>query len=141
MAGQPHDRGPLTFMALVAILAALPGIFMDLRATPAFPDAPPAFDRFIASVQAATPATARYVVVADDPVLMFYRATYLLSPRPVYDASPAAGQARVRWQQVLDSARSHHAGYVLIWSSHPIHGGHTLLHRGLGTLVTVGVKP
>jgi hypothetical protein len=116
--GRTGALAPLLFAALAI---ALPGLLADTHAAPISPNAPPALDRFLQSVRAATPATARILVAGAPPALAFYRATYLLYPRVVYSAFAtdyAHGWTAptTHWRTLQAQARHDGAGYVLVWS-------------------------
>ncbi len=134
--------GALAPLLLAALAIALPGLLADTHAAPIPPNAPPALDRFLQSVRAATPPTARILVAGAPPALAFYRATYLLYPRIVYSAFPtdyAHGwiTPTAHWRALRAQARHDGAGYVLLWAL-PLKPSGTVAVRGsTGTLVRV----
>jgi hypothetical protein len=129
-------------MVFVALLIALPGFLVTVRATPIPPDASPTLDRFLAAVRGVTPPTARLLVAGDPPAFVFYRATSLLYPRTVYnttstDYAQAMAAPHLTWRDL--ERRAHHDGarYVLLWSLPVTTRARVLLRVGAGRLVEV----
>lgn len=139
MARSPRPAS-LAPVVLVMLLITVPGLLFDARATPAHRDVPPALDRFLASVRAATPPQARILVAGAPPSLTYYRATYLLYPRRVYSAFPtdyAHGWSvpPLRWADVQAQALRDGARYILLWALPLAPRGAVAVRSGAGTLV------
>jgi hypothetical protein len=137
-------RSSILLMVLVAALIAVPGTVAEshILATPARPDALPVLDRFLASVRAATPPTARLLAAGNPPAFVFYRATYLLYPRRVYSAtSTDYAQAMVAphltWRARERRARRQGARYILLWALPVAPASAVRMRFGAGTLVEV----
>lgn len=142
-----HDRSLL--MLIMALAIVLPGALFEARglAVAGSSDVPPALDRFLASVAASTPATARILIAGAPAGLTFYRATSALYPRVVYSALPtdyahSQMQTLVSWAHLRLLTRRHGARYLLLWNMRP--GGQRATsmmsvraQSGLGTLVEV----
>lgn len=117
---QQGRQGLLAFMALVVLIVALPTALAESKASPALPDSSPNFDRLLSSVRAATPSNVRLLVLGDPPVVSFYRATYQLYPRRVYNAAPpdavfSLNASPLYWPHILRLARHTHARFVVLW--------------------------
>jgi hypothetical protein len=142
MARDSNRSGRPAAMVFVALLIALPGFLVTVRATPIRPAAPPALDRFLAAVRGVTPPAAHVLVAGAQPALVFYRATYLLYPRTVYTAFPTDYVHRgtapsISWRALERRARRQSARYILLWAL-PVAPASTVRRRfGTGTLVEV----
>jgi hypothetical protein len=135
-------RGHGVLVAIVACLIAVPGLVAVSSAAPGVADAPPALDRFLAGVGAATPPAARILVAGSPPAVVFYRAVYLLYPRTVFTAFPTDFEhgwsaPPVRWDELLYRARRDGATYVLTWAVPLRAHGLVRLQHGAGALVQV----
>ena len=129
-------------MVVVALLIALPGFLVTLRATPVPPDAPPTLDRFLAAVRGVTPPAAHVLVAGAPPALVFYRATYLLYPRTVTTAFPTDYAHRwtappISWRDLERRARRQSARYILLWALPVAPAGLVRMRVSAGTLVEV----
>lgn len=141
--GAAVSRRP-ALLAAVAVLMILPGLAAESRALagPPIPGAPPALDRFLAAVRAATPPRARLLAAGDPPALTSYRATYLLYPRYVYSATAtdyahAALAPHLSWSDLLRLAGRVHARYVLLWGIGGVPRAAVRLRVAGGTLAEV----
>jgi hypothetical protein len=144
MAKPAGRRSSVLLMVFVAALIALPGAVAESRilAMPARPDALPVLDRFLASVRAATPPTARLLVAGNPPAFVFYRATYLLYPRRVYnttrtDYAQAFTAPKLTWRDLERHARHDGARAVLLWARPVTTRARVLVRVGAGRLVEV----
>ena len=144
MARPAGRRSAAMLMVFVAALIAVPSAAAESRilATPAGPDALPVLDHFLGSVRAATPPTARLLVAGNPPAFVFYRATYLLYPRRVYnttstDYAQAMVAPQLTWRDL--ERRAHHDGarYVLLWSLPVTTRARVVVRVGAGRLVEV----
>lgn len=134
------NRGGARLVMLAALLIALPGLLMVARTGPGVPDASPQLDRFLVAVRDSTPPTARILVAGNPPGVTFYRATYLLYPRPVFtafatDYEHSRRAPAVSWGDLRRQARRDGASYVLLWSLPLRPHGSTVVSGGVGTLV------
>ena len=146
MARPAGRRGTALLMACVAALIALPGAAVEggILAAPARPDGLPALDHFLTSVRAATPPTARLLVAANPPAFVFYRATYLLYPRRVYnttgtDYAQAFAAPNLTWRDLARRAHRDSARYVLLWAQPVTTRAQVVVRVGAGRLA--GVMP
>jgi hypothetical protein len=137
-------RSSVLLMVVVTALIAVPGAMAESRilATPTGPDALPVLDHFLGAVRAATPPTARLLVAGNPPAFVFYRATYLLYPRRVYNTtSTDYAQATVApilsWRDLERRARHDGARDLLLWSLPVTTRARVLVRVGAGRLVEV----
>ena len=144
MAKPAGRRSNVTLMVCVAALIALPGAVAEsgVLAAPAGPGMLPALDHFLGSVRAATPPTARLLVAGNPPAFVFYRATYLLYPRRVYnttstDYAQAFTAPTLTWRDLEHHARHDGARAVLLWSLPVTTRARVLVRVGAGRLVEV----
>ena len=142
MARDANRRGRPAAMVFVALLIALPGFLVTVRATPMPRDASPTLDGFLAAVRGATPPAAHVLVAGTQPGLVFYRATYLLYPRTVYTAFPTDYAHRgtappISWRDLERRARRQGARYILLWALPVAPASAVRMHFSAGTLVEV----
>ena len=142
MARDSKWSGRPAAIVFVALLIALPGFLVTVRATPLPSDAPPTLDRFLVAVRGITPPAAHILVAGARPALVFYRATYLLYPRTVSTAFPTdyahRGTARpISWRDLERRARHDGARYILLWALPVAPASAVRMRFGAGTLVEV----
>ena len=142
MARDSHRSGRPAAMVLVALVIALPGFLVTVRATPMPPNARPTLDRFLAAVRGVTPPAAHVLVAGAPPALVFYRATYLLYPRTVSTAFPTDYAHRwtappISWCDLERRARRQGARYILVWALPVAPGSVVRMRFSVGTLVEV----
>ena len=142
MARDSKWSGRPAAIVFVALLIALPGFLVTVRATPLPSDAPPTLDRFLAAVRGVTPPAAHVLVAGARPALVFYRATYLLYPRTVDTAFPTDYAHRgtappISWRDLERRARRQGARYILLWALPVAPSSVVRMRLSVGTLVEV----
>ena len=130
----PHGiagRGGILPIAVAAFLIIPLGIWDSARmfhiisSTPPSITIVPSFNHFLSRADARTPATARIALYAygNSGGLLFFRASYMLYPRPVFplmniDSFSWSGPTLSR-RDLMSRARSVHATYLLVWGMSP----------------------
>jgi hypothetical protein len=126
-------RGQVTLLACIVLLLALPTAVVDTQASQHLYTVPPEFDRFLSAVRAATPPSARVLILdpyTDPHHHLILRSRYDLYPRRVYyQPVPARfvrkGVLTMRWSDVLRRARRH-TDYAITWALPVASPGHVV---------------